>query len=340
MKEPEITVLMSVYNGDKYLRQAIDSILNQTFEDFEFLIINDGSTDNTAEILQSYHDPRIKTISNRKNEGLIKSLNKGLEVAKGIYIARQDADDISESRRLETQVQYMENHKDIAAVGSSIKCINAYDEVIGFSAFPISPAEIRLSLLLGRWTFAHGAVMLRNHPAQRIRYDENALHAEDYDLWLKLSRRFPMANINDRLYNLRIHDSRITARFADIQQDSEASSLRNELEGILGKYIPKEVVMTMSLYSVNPTKEHFVRSIDLVIAIKDWFRTTVELSREGKITIARCVSDTLRTIIYRYGKNFIFVSFGYLIRFSKYSHKFLLSRGTFKFFVDSIETVW
>ena len=103
IKQPKITVLMPVYNAGKYLREAIDSILNQSFSDFEFLIINDGSTDNSKNIIESYNDQRIKFIENDKNSGVIFSLNRGLDLAKGGYIARMDADDISLRDRLKIQ---------------------------------------------------------------------------------------------------------------------------------------------------------------------------------------------------------------------------------------------
>ncbi len=119
MKEkPRVTVLMSVYNGEKYLREAIDSILNQTFKDFEFLIIDDGSTDSSADIIRSYTDFRIRLIQNEKNIGLTRSLNKGLKLAKGEYIARMDVDDISLPIRFEKQVSFLDKYEDVKLVGS------------------------------------------------------------------------------------------------------------------------------------------------------------------------------------------------------------------------------
>lgn len=114
---PKVSVVMSVYNGEKYLPETIDSILNQTFKDFEFIIINDGSTDKTAKILTSYDDPRIR-IFNQENMGLTKSLNRAISLAKGEYIARMDADDISYPERLKKQVDYLNKNPDIGLVGS------------------------------------------------------------------------------------------------------------------------------------------------------------------------------------------------------------------------------
>jgi len=118
MDRPKISVIMSVYNGEKYLREAIESILNQTFRDFEFIIINDGSTDKTSEILSSYNDPRIVIINNKRNIGLTKSLNKGLKMVKGEYIARQDADDVSLPERLERMVNFLDMNRDVGLLGS------------------------------------------------------------------------------------------------------------------------------------------------------------------------------------------------------------------------------
>jgi len=129
MKNPEVTVLMSVYNGEKYLREAIDSILNQTFTDFEFLIVNDGSTDRTAEILRSYDDPRIIIINNEKNIGLTKSLNIGLRMAKGEYIARMDADDVSMPERLQKQIELLNQKKNTGLVGTYYTIINEKGKV-------------------------------------------------------------------------------------------------------------------------------------------------------------------------------------------------------------------
>ncbi|MDQ3072975.1 MAG: glycosyltransferase family 2 protein, partial [Bacteroidota bacterium] len=115
---PLVTVLTSVYNGEEYLREAIESILNQSFTDYEFLIVNDGSTDKTAEILAGYFDPRIRIIHNNKNKGLSFSLNSGLEASFGVYVARQDADDISLRDRLRKQVDFMEKNPQIHVCGT------------------------------------------------------------------------------------------------------------------------------------------------------------------------------------------------------------------------------
>jgi len=115
---PAVSVVMPVYNGEKYLRESIDSILNQTYTDYEFIIVNDGSNDKTEEIILSYNDNRIRYIKNEKNLQIVKSLNRGIELAKGRYIARMDADDISLPRRFEKQITFMENNLEIGVCGT------------------------------------------------------------------------------------------------------------------------------------------------------------------------------------------------------------------------------
>lgn len=204
MKSPKVTVLMSVYNGEKYLRQAIDSILNQTFKDFEFFIINDGSTDRTAEILQSYHDHRIKIINNEKNIGLTKSLNKGLKIARGEYIARQDADDISLPQRLEKEINFLEKHKRAGLIGSSIQLISESGKPLATQKVLTKNEEIKKGLLGGN-QFAHGSVMFKRECLDKVGfYREEFRSTQDYDLWLRISEKYDVANISEPLYKWRV----------------------------------------------------------------------------------------------------------------------------------------
>ena len=132
---PKVTVLMPVYNGEKYLKEAITSILLQTFDDFEFLIINDGSSDASVDIIQSFRDPRIRLVHNDTNIGLIATLNKGLKLAHGKYVARMDQDDISLPRRLEKQTYFMDNNPDVGVCGTWIKLFMGLDYIKNILCF-------------------------------------------------------------------------------------------------------------------------------------------------------------------------------------------------------------
>ncbi len=197
---PKVSVIMSVFNGERYIKQAIKSILNQTYLDFEFIIINDGSTDNTADILKEFKDKRIKIINNKTNLGLTASLNKAISLARGEFIARMDADDISLPYRFEYQVEFLENNPDIALVGSSYYVCDEKDEIKSIVEVLTDPDDLKQGLEKQNW-FGHGTVMLRKTALDIVgNYDESYKYAQDYDLWLRIANKFNIANIKEPLY--------------------------------------------------------------------------------------------------------------------------------------------
>ena len=204
MRPPKVTVLMAVYNGQRYLRIAIDSILKQTFTDFEFFIIDDGSKDASVEIIKSYSDPRIRLVINEKNIGLASSLNKGIDSSAGRYIARMDCDDISLPQRLEKQVAFLEHHTDIGICGSGIEVIGKKPGAL--AGFFNDDAMIRSSLIFDSG-FAHPAVMMSRHLLNEadLRYDASFTHAQDYDLWARAAAYTKFANLPEILLHYRIH---------------------------------------------------------------------------------------------------------------------------------------
>jgi glycosyltransferase involved in cell wall biosynthesis len=201
---------MSVHNGEQYLREAIDSILGQTFKAFEFIIINDGSTDRTAEIIRSYIDPRIRFMSSKANLGLPASLNLGLDVAVGEYIARMDADDVSLSERLEKQVHYMDAHPAVAASGTWAKDIDADGRELGTRCLPV---DERMKCDFWRPSpIVHPSAIIRKSHLGTLRYDTRLPYAQDYDLWLGLKARHELANLPEFLLLYRVHPASTTSR--------------------------------------------------------------------------------------------------------------------------------
>lgn len=207
MNHPLVSVIMSVYNAEKFLHSAIESITNQTFTDFEFIIVEDCSTDKTLEILKEFKekDNRIKIIQKEKNEGpkgFIKNLNVGLNMAQGKYIARMDADDISLPERFQKQVTFLENNPEIFMVGAQIDFINEKNEIIGEKAGALEHEEI-VKKMTSQIQLFHPVIMFRNH--QNIKYREKFLYCEDYDLYLNLiTQGKKLANLNEKLLNYRI----------------------------------------------------------------------------------------------------------------------------------------
>lgn len=213
---PHVTVLMAVYNGERYLREAIESILVQSYQDFELLIVNDGSTDRTRDIILSYRDGRIRLLDNEGNIGLTKSLNRGLRLAQGELVARQDADDLSEPDRLARQVAFMERHPEVALLGTWYKEIDASGALTGYGRLPCELADIRWSLLFFS-PFVHSAVMLRK-PLVLERagfYDESLIYSQDYELWRRIARSLPVANLDEYLVRLRITPHSMTSTYGD-----------------------------------------------------------------------------------------------------------------------------
>jgi glycosyltransferase involved in cell wall biosynthesis len=205
---------MSVFNGQRFLTEAIDSILNQSLQDFEFVIIDDGSTDNSGQILDSYQnsDSRV-AIYHQQNYGLTASLNRGCALSRGEYIARMDADDVALRDRLMRQVEFMENHPRIAVLGGAVECIDGTGKSLFRYRFPLRDDEIKIALRRGDCPLAHPAVLMRrNALASLAGYREAMVHAEDYDLWLRVADRFELANLETVLLKYRVHPNQLSIR--------------------------------------------------------------------------------------------------------------------------------
>ena len=218
--QPKISIVMSVYNGSFYLRESIESILNQTFVDFEFIIINDCSTDNSWEVMNKYaeRDLRIILINNPANIGLTKSLNKGLKIAGGEYIARQDADDISLPDRLKIQANFLDFHPEVGVLGSNAKAIDEQGQYLGACPIPIEHEntiehESLQAYLLVNNCLYHSSLIARRSLIQKIGgYDEELRYAQDYKLWWDLGQLSRLASLPDNLILVRKSDNNITTK--------------------------------------------------------------------------------------------------------------------------------
>jgi glycosyltransferase involved in cell wall biosynthesis len=208
MKTPSISIIMPVFNGEKYLIKAIDSILNQTYKDFEFIIIDGGSSDNSKEIIENYTDERIMTIY-KANYGLVDSLNLGISLSRANWIARMDADDISYPNRFEEQLKYI--NEDIAIIGSQADIIDKDDKIFGTTSFKVNHDEIVTDLVNQNSTLIHPSVVINKFKLNLAGgYDPKMLSAEDYDLWLRISKVGKIINVNKTLFALRKHESNVS----------------------------------------------------------------------------------------------------------------------------------
>ena len=226
---PRVSVLMPVYNGEQYLAEAIESILNQTFADFEFIIIDDASQDGSLSIVRDFarRDKRIQIIENQDNLGLSISLNKGIRAARGEYIARMDADDISTPQRFEDQVAFMDANPDIGICGTWVEYFGGDAEIL---KFPLNHDAIYARMLFEN-ALAHPSVMMRaiSIKEQGLLYDEEVQYAQDYELWSRAVIMVKLANIDQILLRYRIHSQRIGSKYGREQHQTHGLIYRRLL---------------------------------------------------------------------------------------------------------------
>jgi len=200
LADPLVSVLLPVYNCERYLADAIDSILSQTFSDFEFIIVDDGSTDRSSEVMADFRDERIRIIR-QENRGLAATLNRGIGLAIGKYIARQDQDDLSYPDRLAQQVDFMETHSDCVLLGTWAQIMEIDRVVNRFHRHPVDEAELRYLMLFNN-PFVHSSVMLRRTALAQIggyTTDPERQPPEDFELWSRLARAGGIANLGEVL---------------------------------------------------------------------------------------------------------------------------------------------
>ncbi len=317
-KNIKITVLMPVYNGEKYIYEAISSILNQTFTNFEFLIINDGSTDTSIEIIKSFKDPRICLVSNKKNLGLISTLNKGLDLAKGEYIARMDCDDISLSERLDRQVQFMDMHPEVGVCGTWFM----YMQTGQIIAHSISHEKIASYLFLNS-PLAHSTVMIRTSVIRKTKfyYDLNYKHLEDYELWVRLSKDTRIINIPELLLKYRLHSEQICQKYSKIQFTNLKLIRIKQLKNLISNPTNEEIKLHLSIIS-NKKVNRFVAA--------KWIKRLKRANLKTKIYLKKPFHNVLNLLwlnskIQVKGLNFINLKIILKSFFNKYSKDYLMS---------------
>lgn len=224
MEKPLVSIVMAAFNEEKHIGECIQSMLDQTYPHFEFIIVNDGSTDSTEEIILSFKDPRIVYIKNEKNLKLIKSLNKGLKAARGKYITRMDADDTSVPHRLATQVDYMEKNPATGISGAQLKLFGASQ---GIMRYPLTHEDICLYLLKTS-CFGNNVVMFRKEimDQHQLFFPEGYLHSEDYKCWTNWVQHTQAANLDETLVNYRSHAGSIS-----VQNRHQQRQTRNRIRG-------------------------------------------------------------------------------------------------------------
>ena len=273
----KISVVMPVYNtNEEYLRESIESILNQTFTDFEFIIINDGSTNNAEEVILSYKDERIKYIK-QENQGVPKSLNNGFDIANSEYIARMDADDISLPTRFEKQVKFLDENKNISLVGTEFESFPDY-KLVSLPMFP------KILDFLKGCRVGHPTVMLRKADFDKynLRYNENFKVAQDYELWARAIRVLNFANIKEVLLKYRVHENN-NCRPSEILKANDTFVKENILNFLTtDEDLQKKIINLMFRQPLSPST-----------ILQKIFSIRSEISREKKYLVIRILGTKI-----------------------------------------------
>lgn len=263
---PKISVVMPAYNSEKYIAEAIDSILKQTYTDFEFIIINDGSTDKTEEIILSFNDKRIVYLKNEKNSGIVYTLNRGLDAAKGEYIARMDSDDISLPKRFEEQLNFLQKHSNFAVLGTSFEI---FGEGIQKRYFPYSKnckkakAELFFNSSLG-----HPSVMIRKSiiDDNNLRYEEEYRGLEDFVFWWRLAKFGEMASLKKPLLKYRKHATQITA-VRNVDFEDKFRNFLCERINMFSKNFTKNEIDALFKYCTDNSGNFLVEELNNIISV-------------------------------------------------------------------------
>lgn len=256
---------MSVYNGEKYLPQSVESILNQTYNNYEFIIIDDGSTDNSLSILDGYASKhsQIVLIKNEKNLGLTKSLNLGLKLAKGEYIARQDHDDISHAQRLEIEASYLDQNPDVLLVTGNLELIDSLGQSINHTKKFMEQKLIAWYLLFYNVIGGHSLVMFRKEDVVALGgYCEAFPFGQDYQLWLRLVESGKLVILPDDLLQWRQHDMSISSKKESEQDALGLQCTQNSISQLIGEDISKATAKELRDFWLNRLSTHIeVRSL-------------------------------------------------------------------------------
>jgi glycosyltransferase involved in cell wall biosynthesis len=279
---PEVSVVMAVFNGERYLREAVESILGQTLGDLELIVVDDGSTDRTPTILQEYRraDSRVNVLS-QSNAGQPAALNRGCAVARGAYIARIDADDTAARERLSRQVAFLRRSGRVGLLGGSVDLINSRGRRFDRTECPLGDREIRRALG-ERNCFAHTTVMFRTE-AWRVTggYREAFFYAEDYDLWLRIAERYEVANLPESLARYRIHGDQVTVhhlRQHVVSLVGARLAARMRRAGVADPFCTVERITAETLGGYGVTEEEIDR--EMRMSALWWVRLLLGAGRE------------------------------------------------------------
>lgn len=295
-----ISVVMSVYNGHKYLGETIESILNQSFQNFEFIIIDDGSTDGAIDIIRYYEkqDERIKVISNEANIGLALSLNKGIQAAKGKYIARMDADDVCFPERFATQIAYLEENPQIWILGCDIFHVDGDGNKIREITYPSDSTRLRWNMLFGTTGLVcHPCAMMLTEKIKKSGSYTDIKSSQDMDLWSRffLIEPLPIDNLQIPLVNCRWHENSFSMKHGALQHQVSSQIRLNTINHAFKRDYDLKIVEAYR--NLEPQKNQYLKK-DLIQYMTTWLEVLGDFKSMFKLNDSE-VKDYYAQILYK-----------------------------------------
>ena len=270
--KPIVTIILPVYNGERYLREAIDSVLSQTFRDFELWVFNDGSTDGTVAIVDSYTDPRVKRVDNPHNMGLVATLNRAFAMVESPYIARMDDDDIWHEKKLELQIKLLESRTDVGVCGTSI---HKFGDIDSINIFPEESDALKVGLLF-YCMMSHPSVVYRRSMLveNKLAYRHDYFPAEDYKMWIDVLKCSKIYNIPKPLVEYRQHGGQICREKKQEQIELERKLREEQLRLIYPNPTNNELQFHLDRFvTLRPNSDEEVK------LFKDWIKRLYEINK-------------------------------------------------------------
>ena len=267
-KTPKITVFIPVYNREKFIGEAIESILAQTFSDFEILLVDDGSTDHSVDKIRSFSDSRIRLVCHEENLGIPKTRNKGVELARGQYMAMLDSDDRAYPNRLEKQLAFLDAHPEYAQVGSWCRMIDAQGRILKkIKRQPVLPDDIHAQFLF-RCAMSNRSIMARTAILQEYRYRNDFPRCQDYELHVRLAKKYKLGNIPECLVYGRIHPQQITGQTSELGDEKKQEIISKQLHELGVHFSQEDLAPHLRLSRMR--KSNFVPDADYLQWAKEW----------------------------------------------------------------------
>ncbi len=315
MYSPKISVILPVYNAEKYIFDAVQSILSQTYKNFELIIIDDGSTDDCLNIISKFDDNRILVYKNEKNLGLIATLNKGLNLCKGDFIARMDADDISLPTRFEEQINFFKTHTKTDILGTNYEIFGDVHQIINL---PTNPQQIKIELLFHN-VICHPSVMMKRQSIKNIFYNSNYLHNEDWAFWLEgIKNKLTITNLNKVLLKYRQEGQNISLKHQQTDFNRTKLIYKNYLSDIIPSLTEQELnyhyylskkPINIEKINLNNFKDYVNKLSQSLINNNFDYQTVNQFLHQKKVKLFYLIAGSNKKLALKYAIKFNLLNF-------------------------------